>query len=116
MAKSGRSQGPPPRESKHFSPDEASAAKERLQRRIAELKSLDANRDDFVRKSEIALDSARSTVHDLFGQDSDESSTLSAALMQFSVVAWGPFDGEDVRAAQIQENAENRGSRILWGS
>jgi predicted nucleotide-binding protein len=108
MAKSGRSQSPPPRESKHFSPDEASVAKERLQRRIAELKSLDADRDDFVRKSEIALDNARSTVRDLFGQESDESSTLSAALMQaVSAVAWGPFDGEDVRAAQIQENAEN---------
>jgi len=58
MARSGKSQGPPPRDSTHFGPDEAAAAKERLQRRITELRSLNNSQADYIRKSEIALDSA----------------------------------------------------------
>lgn len=86
MARPRGPQSPPSPEKRTFDPEEAAQAKERLTRRIAELKALDSVKelDDSVipnyhSSAKIALDTAQATVRDLFGQNSDEANAFQVA-------------------------------------
>lgn len=109
MAGSRRSQPPPPRDSRYFAPDEAARAMDRLHRRLSELKALNLTEPNYVSKAEIALDNARSTVSDVFGEHSDESSAFWAALIQVdSEITLSPFDDRYDREAQDRDRAAVR--------
>jgi predicted nucleotide-binding protein len=76
------------------------AAKERLQKRIADLTTLTPNNADYASHAQIALDSAVATVRDEFGRSSDEAGTFVAALMQAgSEVTHSVFDDYPREAA-----------------
>ncbi len=91
MARPPRPPGPPP-ERRRFDPEEAAEAKDRLKRRIAELKTLDSKAPTFIDKAAVALEPATTTVRDLFGRGSDESDNLVAALIQIQAAS-SVFEG-----------------------
>ena len=72
-----------------FDPQEATRAKGRLRRRCDELAELlaDSNQPNFLRNGHIALDFARSTVQDLFGEDSWESASFWAQVVDAAHLA-----------------------------
>lgn len=103
MGRSRRSPSPPPRENRSFTPEEAAAAKDRLQKRLSELGGLNPKQPDYTRAAEIALDSARSTVRDAFGQESDEAIAFTVALAQAGEpITWSPY-GEGGPDPEVQK-------------
>jgi len=105
MPRPNRPAGPPQAQSQ-FDPDEAVRAKERLRSRISELETLDASRPDYRSKANIALDTAKSTVRDVFGQGSDESSTFSASLLVIEV--GDMFEDAEMASHRHREEAQAR--------
>jgi predicted nucleotide-binding protein len=80
MAKKRKPEGPA-REQIAFRPEDATRAKDRLQRRISELSALDPEAAEFAEQAKILLDKAVSTVGDIFG-DREESSQFRASMVQ----------------------------------
>jgi predicted nucleotide-binding protein len=77
-----------------------------LRSRISELGALDARRPDYSSKANIALDTAKSTVRDVFGQESDESRTFRASLLV--IEAADTFDDAEMVAHRQREETQER--------
>ncbi len=102
----------PPSESRRFNPEEAATAKTRLQTRLAELRALVPGQPHYVRDANIALDTSRGTVREVFGVDSYESQSFGAALIQAgsSNMTYGPY--EDLEALE-HDNTQLRAQEAI---